>query len=156
DEAPADGDESDDGPAYNKFDLDGDGSADPALEKEYDEAMEGIPATIDSDAVDQELEQRAPDAEMKPSITVEQFRKIVRIVRRVVRARMEHKRELSAAKKMRQFSVGVSVLSLAGLLLLLMPLALRRKYPGQGKVLFKYSALAAATFFVTVNLFGGV
>ena len=38
----------------------------------------------------------------------------------------------------------------------LMPLVLAKKYPGQGSVLFKYSALAAVTFFVTVNLFGGV
>lgn len=156
DEAAADADDSDEGPAYNKFDLDGDGTADPVIEQEYADAMAGIPATIDSDAVDQELEQRAPDAEMQPSITVDQFRKVVRVVRKIVLARMEHKMVLSAAKKMRQFSIGVTVLSLAGLLLLLMPLALRRKYPGQAKVLFQYSALAAATFFVTVNLFGGV
>ncbi|MBA3501131.1 MAG: hypothetical protein H0T65_12205, partial [Deltaproteobacteria bacterium] len=47
-------------------------------------------------------------------------------------------------------------LSCCGLLLLGMPLLLAKKYPGQGKTLFKYSALAAGTFFVTVNLFGGV
>jgi hypothetical protein len=41
-------------------------------------------------------------------------------------------------------------------LLLLTPLFLRKKYPGQGAVLFKYSALASVVFFVTVNLFGGV
>jgi len=39
--------------------------------------------------------------------------------------------------------------------LLLMPPCWARS-TGQGKVLFKYSALAAVTFFVTVNLFGGV
>jgi hypothetical protein len=142
--------------AYNKFDLDGDGKADPALEKEYDEAMEGIPATIDTDKVDEALDERPADAELKPSISADQFRKIVRIVRKVVLARMEAKMAKGAAKKMRQFSLGVSLFSLAGLLLLLMPLALRKKYPGQGKVLFKYSALAALTFVVTVNLFGGV
>ena len=37
-----------------------------------------------------------------------------------------------------------------------MPLVLAKKLSGQGAVLFKYSALAAGTFFVTVNLFGGV
>jgi hypothetical protein len=37
-----------------------------------------------------------------------------------------------------------------------MPLVLRKKYPGQGKKLFSYSALAALTFVVTVNLFGTV
>lgn len=46
--------------------------------------------------------------------------------------------------------------SLAGLLLLGAPLVLRRRYPGQGASLFKYSALAAVTFLVTVNLLGTV
>jgi hypothetical protein len=43
--------------------------------------------------------------------------------------------------------------SLAGVLLLGLPLVLRKRYPGQGGVLFRYSALAAVTFFLTVNLF---
>jgi hypothetical protein len=50
----------------------------------------------------------------------------------------------------------VSLFSLAGFLLLAMPLFLARKYPGQTGNLFKYSALAAVTFFVTVNLFGAI
>ncbi len=156
--ADDDDDADDDGAQvpYNKFDLDGDGKADPDLEKEYDAAMEGISAKIDSDEVDKELEERPADADMKPSITVEQFRKVVRIVRKVVLAKMEKKMAKGAAKKMREFSIGVSLFSLLGLLLLFMPVALRKRYPGQGKVLFKYSALAAATFVITVNLFGGV
>src|SRR4029077_7306612 len=40
--------------------------------------------------------------------------------------------------------------------LLLMPLFLAKKYPGKGGLLFKYSAIAAGTFFITVNLFGAV
>ena len=62
----------------------------------------------------------------------------------------------SAAKKMATFSLGVFAFSLLGLLLLAMPLVLVKKYPGKQGVLFKYSALAALTFFLTVNLFGGV
>jgi hypothetical protein len=57
---------------------------------------------------------------------------------------------------MRTFSLIVVGISFLGIFLLLMPLFLKKKYPGQGKVLFKYSALAAVTFIVTVNLFGGV
>ena len=151
-----DADDEHDARPYNKFDLDGDGKADPELEKEYEADFAGIPATIDTDAVDKELESRPEDQEMKPSMTVEQFQKIVRIVKKVVLDRMEKKMAKSSAKKMRRFSIGISVFSLLGLLLLGMPLVLRKKYPGQDKTLFKYSALAAVTFLVTVNLFGGV
>src|SRR2546423_5332131 len=103
----ADSDDDDDAAAanvpYNKFDLDGDGKADPAVEKEYDDAMEGISATIDTDVVDKELEARPADQEMKPSMTVDEFRKVVRIVKKVVLGRMEKKMAKSSAKKMRQF-----------------------------------------------------
>src|SRR5262245_46306170 len=47
-EVADEGDSDDsDGPAvaYNKFDLDGDGTADPVIEQEYADAMAGIPAT---------------------------------------------------------------------------------------------------------------
>ncbi len=141
---------------YAKFDLDGDGSADPALEQEYEDAMGGIKAEIDPVAAEKELDARPKDAELKPSMTVEQFRKVVGIVRKVVLARMEKKMAKSSAKKMNQFSLGIGAFSLAGVFLLLIPLAMRKRYPGQGKTLFKYSALAALTFFVTVNLFGAV
>jgi len=89
-------------------------------------------------------------------MSVEQFRAVVRVVKKVVLARMEKKMEKSAEKKMAQFSMFVFFFSLAGLLLLVMPLVMAKKYPGKMGVMFKYSALAAVTFFVTVNLFGGV
>ena len=149
-------DDDDDGVKYSKFDLDGDGKPDLALEKEYEADMEGIPATIDTAEVDRELDARPQDAELKPSMSVEDFRKIVRIVKKVVLGKMEAKMEKGSAKKLGQFSKGIGVFSLFGLLILLMPLALRKRYPGQGAVLFKYSALAAVTFLVMVNLFGGV
>jgi hypothetical protein len=50
----------------------------------------------------------------------------------------------------------VFVFSLFGVLLLGIPLVVGKKYPGKTGVLFKYSALAAVTFFLTVNLFGAV
>ena len=141
---------------YSKFDLDGDGKDDPALEKEYEDAMGGIKPEIDEAAVDKELAARPEDKELVPSISAEQFRKIVAVVRKVVLARMEKKMAKSSAKKMGQFSMGIAMFSLAGLLLLLIPFVYNKKYPGQFKTLMKYSALAAATFFITVNLFGGV
>jgi hypothetical protein len=157
--APADEDPEDVEPEdahYSKFDLDGDGSADVALEQEYDAAMGGIKPTIDEAEVDKELDARPKDAQLKPSITVEQFRKIVGVVRKVVLARMEKKMAASTAKKMGWFSKGIFAFSLLGLLLLLMPLIYARRYPGQFATLLKYSALAAVTFVVTVNLFGAV
>jgi NitT/TauT family transport system permease protein len=41
--------------------------------------------------------------------------------------------------------------SVLGLGLLLMPLFLRKRYPGQGAVLWKYSALSALIFIVTIG-----
>ncbi len=154
--APADSDVDPEDAHYSKFDLDGDGSADPALEKEYEDAMDGIKPEIDAEAIEKELDARPKDTALAPSLTLEQFRKIVGVVRKVVLDRMEKKMARGAAKKMHQFAVGIGVFSLAGLLLLLIPLVMRKRYPGQGKTLFKYSALAAVTFFVTVNLFGAV
>ncbi len=138
------------------FDVDGEGKDDPALKAEYDEAFKGIPATIDTDEVDQELEARPAASNMMPSMTAEQFRKAVRAARKVVLSKMDKQMARKNAKRMNHFAIGISLFSLTGLLILLMPLALRKKYPGQGGVLFKYSALAALTFIVSVNLFGGV
>ncbi len=64
-------------------------------------------------------------------------------------AKLEAKRERS----MGAMSNVLWYLSLGGFLLLLAPLALRRRYPGRDGILLKYSALAAFTFFFAVNLF---
>ncbi len=138
------------------FDVDGEGKDDPALKAEYDDAFKGIPATIDTDEVDQELESRPAASNMMPSMTADQFRKAVRAARKVVLGKMDKQMARKNAKRMNHFAIGITLFSLTGLLILLMPLALRKKYPGQGRVLFKYSALAAITFIVSVNLFGGV
>jgi hypothetical protein len=147
----------DDGIPTKEFDLDGTGKDDPQLKKEYDEAFAGISETIDTDAVDKELEERAAKGEsLMPSVTVEQFRKAVQMAKKVVLAKMEKKIEAGIEKKMSRFSLGVFILSLCGILFLLIPFVVGKKYPGKQGVLFKYSALAGVTFFVTVNLFGGV
>jgi hypothetical protein len=152
-----DGDDDADGEApYDQFDVDGDGKADHELKREYEEAFAGIPQTIDTGAVDQELDARPEDKQLLPSITIDQFRTAVRVARKVVLDRMEAKMANSAAKKLNRFARFVFLFSLAGVLLLAMPLVLARRYPGKRGILFKYSGLAALTFFVTVNLFGGV
>ena len=155
-EANHDNDDDEGEPPYNKFDDDGDGKSDPELEKEWAETTAGFSGKMDEGAIDAALDARPEDAELTPSISSEQFRKIVLLVKKVVLAKMEKKMAKSSAKKMAKFSLGIFVFSLFGLGLLAIPLVMRKKYPGKGKILFKYSALAAATFFVTVNLFGGV
>ena len=152
-------DEDDGEPPTKLFDEDGDGQVtaeEQADEAEYAHDFAGISETIDTEAVDRELAAREPGKRLLPSIGVEQFRAMVRIVRKVVLHKMEHKMELASERKMTKFATGVVVFSALGLLLLLTPLGLAKKYPGQGKNLFKYAALAAVTFIVTVNLFGAV
>src|SRR5207237_6428805 len=105
---------------------------------------------------DKELDARPHDKQMLPSITVEQFRKAVDMARKVVLGRMEQKMARKAAQRLRDFTWAFFFISLAGFLLLLMPVFLANKYPGKMGVMFKYSALAAVTFCLTVNLFGGV
>jgi hypothetical protein len=156
-EAKAAADDAEEGEVpYNKFDLDGDGSSDPALEAEWKETTEGFSAKLDEGAIDAALDARPEDAELAPSISPEQFRKIVMLMKKVVLAKMEKKMAKKSAEKMAKFSLGIFCFSLLGFGLLLMPLFVKKKYPGKSGVLFKYSALAALTFFVTVNLFGGV
>ncbi|HEY5936710.1 MAG TPA: hypothetical protein VIU61_18805, partial [Kofleriaceae bacterium] len=142
-------------PPTDPFDADGDGKIEEdekALRAEFAGFFDDIPNLPDDAALDA----RDPSSEMKPSISVEDFRKGVRLAKRVVLGKMAKKIQKKADKKMMTFSLIVMGVSVAGFGLLLMPLVLGKKYPGQGKTLFKYSALAAVTFFVTVNLFGGV
>ncbi len=158
-QAAAQGADDDDDEAVpdNEFDVDGTGKDDPELKKEYQDAFAGISENIDTDAVDQELEERAAKGEaLAPSVSVEQFRQAIAMAKKVVLGKMEKKIEQGVEKKMRHFSIGVFVFSLCGLFLLLIPVVVGKKYPGKSGVLFKYSAFAALTFFVTVNLFGGV
>jgi len=142
-------------PPTSPFDEDGDGVMSPeeiSDRKEFSEFFDDVPNEPD----DKALEARPNDSELKPSVSVDMFRAGVRLVKKIVLGKMEKKIAKSTDKKMRTFSLIIFGVSGLGLLLLLMPLFLAKKYPGQGKTLFKYSALAAVTFIVTVNLFGGV
>ena len=144
-----------DGDVYIEADSDGDGvvGADElAEEKEFDTAFADIPNAVTDDALDL----RSEDAELMPSITLEMFRKLVKLAKRKVLERMEAKIAKKADARMAKVTKLVMLFSLAGVLLLFMPLVLARKYPGQMGSLFKYSAIAAVTFIVTVNLFGGI
>ncbi|HTJ45924.1 MAG TPA: hypothetical protein VL463_27660 [Kofleriaceae bacterium] len=146
-----------DGEPYMEYDEDGDGVMEPDEIKDAQEFVAGfeeagIPDKIDDD----ELDARAQDKQLVPSLTPEMFRKLVQLAKRKVLAKMELKMAAKTAKKMEQFTWIVVGCSLLGFLLLFAPLFLRKKYPGQDGTLVKYSALAAFTFFVTVLLFGGV
>jgi hypothetical protein len=154
-EAAASADDDEDVP-YNKFDLDGDGKSDPELQKEWNETFDGYSAKMNEDAIDAALDARPEDSELAPSMSPEQFRKVVALIKKLVLDKMEKKMAKKSAEKMATFSLGIFVFSLLGFGLLLMPLFLEKKYPGKGALLLKYSGLAAVTFFFTVNLFGGV
>ena len=162
-DAQEDGDIDNDGikdseeedPPTDPFDADGDGTIEP--DEIQDRAafaafFDDIPNMPDAKA----LEARPESTELKGSIDIETFRTGVRLVKKIVLGKMAKRIALKTDKRMRTFSLTVVGVSLLGLLLLLMPLVLAKNYPGQGKVLFKYSALAAVTFVVIVNLFGGV
>ena len=148
-----DADEED--PPTDPFDADGDGKLEEdeiTDRKEFAEYFDDIPNEVTDDALDT----RPEDAELVASISIEDFKKGVALVKKIVLGKLAKKAALKADKRMAKFSWMVFGLSCCGLFLLAMPLFLKKKYPGQGKTLFKYSALAAGTFFVTVNLFGGV
>ncbi len=137
-----------------KADHDCDGeieAEEQAEEQAFAEAFAGIPDAVDDDLLDQ----RPEDNELLPSLTVEDFRKLVRLAKLKVLTQM--KRKLVARSDQRLAKMGWLIFwfSLSGALLLAMPLVLRKQYPGKGALLARYSALAAATFVVSVNLFGG-
>ncbi|MCW5807984.1 MAG: hypothetical protein KIT31_36870 [Deltaproteobacteria bacterium] len=144
-----------DDPPTDPFDADGDGVVDPEekeLQKEFVTAFKNIPNEPDAQALKRRKEGKA----LSPSLSIAGFRKLVQLSKKVVLAKMETKIAKKTAKKMKKFFFIIVGVSLAGFLLLLMPLFLRKKYPGQGGVLFKYSALAAGVFVLTVNVFGGI
>ena len=138
-----------------EFDADGDGkveAGEAALQKDYEAAFAGIPDEV----TDSELDARPEGEELAPSLTPEQLHHLIAVAREKVLARMLEKIEKKSDERMDKIGTLISWFSLAGLLLLFMPLVFRKKYPGYGKAMFKYSALAAVTFIVTVNLFGMV
>ncbi len=84
------------------------------------------------------------------------LREVVAGVRGKVTEKIADKIAGKQNDRMAQIAAVLSLVSLGGLLLLGAPLVLRRRFPGQGAVLWKYSALAAVMFVLAVNLFTGV
>ncbi len=117
-------------------------AATPEVQKEFDAAFQNAPHDVSEEAAN--------------PISADQLHAMVHAAKDKVLAKLEVKIERKSAERMGKISCYIFLLSLAGGLLLLMPLFLRKKYPGKAAQLFKYSALAAVTFFVTVNLFGVV
>jgi hypothetical protein len=69
-----------------------------------------------------------------------------------ITAKIEHKQ----TQKLDRIATLLSIFAFSGVLLLLLPFFLRKKYPDRMGVLVKYSALAALLFFLAVNLFSVV
>lgn len=139
-------------PAALDFDADGDGKMEPEeaeLAKETAEAFKDIASDVT------ELPPGGIDIQ-HPSMTPEQFKNLVRLAKAKVLTRLKAKMAKKQDAKMAKIGRYIAYFSLSGLLLLLLPLGLKNKYPGKTGMLFKYSGLAALTFIVTVNLFGGV
>lgn len=144
-----------DGEPYIQADYDGDGKVSAeelAEEQAFDTAFADIPDEVTDDALDH----RSELAELMPSIGMAQFRTLVHLAKKKVLERMEKKIAAKADARMATIGKLVALFSLAGLLLLFMPFVLAKRHPGQMGALFKYSAIAALTFVVTVNLFGGI
>jgi hypothetical protein len=93
---------------------------------------------------------------MTPADYLALLREVLRTQQEKVAERLEAKLAAKQEAKMATMSSVLGWVSLGGLLLLLLPLSLRKKYPGQDALLFKYSALAAAVCVVVVFLFSRV
>jgi hypothetical protein len=81
------------------------------------------------------------------------LRKVVREVRGKVLDKISDRIQEKQGKKLDRIALGLSIFACCGVFLLLLPFFLKKKYPSQMGVLFKYSALAALLFFLAVNLF---
>jgi hypothetical protein len=142
-------------PAHLAFDADGDGKTEPAeqaLAAEHEAAFKDLPHDV----------KEMPPGSMtledlrNPKMTVEEFKNLVRLAKAKVLDRLQTKMAKKQDARMAKLGRYIAYFSLSGLLLLFLPLALKKKYPGKTAMLFKYSGLAALTFVVTVNFFGGV
>ncbi len=119
-----------------------DAPADTSPPLEQDKEFAGVPHEVGA---------AAPDA---PPLSAERMRAMVSVARTKVLDRLERNMDAKSSARMSKIAMLIRWFSLLGLLLLAMPLVLRKRYPGQGAQLFKYSALAAGTFVLIVNLFG--
>jgi hypothetical protein len=85
--------------------------------------------------------------------TPEALRAALAVARQKVLDKTLDKLEAAQEAQLDRIGTALEIFSLGGLLLLGAPLVLRRRFPGRTLLLFKYSALAAGTFVVAVNLF---
>ncbi len=98
-------------------------------------------------------------AELSPEETAQYaaaLREVVALVRGRVLDKISGKIEAKQVRRMDLIAGVLFIFSLAGFLMLLAPLYLRKRHPGRGGVLLKYGALGGVMFFVAVNLFAGV
>jgi hypothetical protein len=131
--------------------ADGRSEADCIAALEADAARPTTPADAPTD---EGVDDEAPA--MEPGEYLALLREVLRSQKEVVAQRLEEKIAAKQDEKMATMSQLLGWLSLGGLLLLLLPLSLRRKYPGQEAMLFKYSALAAGVCVAAIFLFSRV
>lgn len=93
---------------------------------------------------------------MDPKLYAAYLREIVAARREAVIETIAEKAMAKQLARMDLVSALFSLVSLFGLVVLLSPLWLRKKYPNAKGLLWKYSALAALLFVLTINLFSGV
>lgn len=118
-----------------------------AAAMERHDVLDGLSARMDVHAIDAKLDARSEDRELAPSISAETFREVVALTRAAVLPAKEQAMARTSADKVGSFSLGLFWFSLLGLGLLAIPLIAKDRP-------FKYCAIAAATVFVTINLFG--
>ena len=135
-------------------DADGNPVADAVIDPEVAAAQpEAAIAEADAPA-GETMEEAHPGIDPKEYLAL--LREVLRAQKEKVAERLEEKIAAKQDAKMATMSSVLSWLSLAGLLLLALPLVLRKKYPGQGPLLFKYSAIAAGVCTVAIFLFAQV
>jgi len=116
------------------------------------------PADHDEAPIDPELDidmHGAPPATDKAAYAAFLRSALAKVRPRVV-SKLEDKMIASQSTSMNRLSAGLFFFSLLGVFLLFRPLFLVKRFPGQGTTLFKYSAISAGLFFLTVNLFAMV
>ncbi|MCY0994885.1 hypothetical protein OV203_47600 [Nannocystis sp. ILAH1] len=132
-----------------------DARAEPAEPAEP--AFAADPAAVDPAALVAEaaVAEPAVAGEEDPAVYAARLRSQISVIRGPLLDRLADKIMDKQSQKMDQISGVLSRIALCGLLLLLLPLVSIRRYPGKFGVLFRYSALAAVTFVIAVNLFSG-
>src|SRR5688572_22432578 len=95
-------------------------------------------------------------AGVDPKAYAAHLRGLAGVAREKLLVQLEDKILAKQEAQLDRIMTGLSIVALAGFLLLFTPLVLMRRYPGRMGVLVKYSVLASLTFVVAVNLFAGV